>query len=60
MFGRILQAIMVGNILHGTKFILISIFQCILVKVAWTGWDGTVQAGCTKADVNAIDGLPYD
>jgi hypothetical protein len=51
---------MVGNILHDTKFILISIFQFILIKVAWTGWDGTVQAGRTKADVNAIDGLPYD
>jgi hypothetical protein len=41
---------MAGNTLYGTAFILVSIFQCIPVRAAWTRWDGTVQARCVNAN----------
>jgi hypothetical protein len=41
-----------ANIIYGTALILVSIFQCIPVHAAWTGWDGVVQARCV--DVNAV------
>jgi hypothetical protein len=43
---------MAGNVLYGTAFILVSVFQCIPVQAAWTRWDGTVQAKCN--DANAL------
>jgi len=44
---------MIGaNIAYGTALILVSIFQCIPVHAAWTGWDGIVQARCI--DVNIV------
>ena len=43
---------MAVNIVYGTVFVLVSIFQCIPVQAAWTRWDGTVQAKCI--DVNAL------
>lgn len=43
---------MAGNTLSGSIFILLSIFQCIPIQAAWTGWDGVVHARCM--DANAI------
>jgi hypothetical protein len=37
---------------YGIAFVLASIFQCIPVHAAWTGWDGTIQARCV--DANAL------
>jgi hypothetical protein len=51
-FRRFVYAIMGVNTAYGTALILVSIFQCIPVHAAWTGWDGTVQARCV--DVNAV------
>lgn len=45
-------AIMVVNILYGTTFILVSLFQCIPVEAAWMRWDGMVPAKCI--DANAV------
>ena len=42
-------AVIAGNIVSGTVFILVSIFQCLPVKAAWIGWDRTVQARCVSA-----------
>lgn len=49
-FKSIVHAVVVGNTLYGTVFILISIFQCIPVRAAWTRWDGTVGARCVNAN----------
>ena len=52
IFRRIVYTIMAGNIIYGTAFVLVSIFQCIPIQAAWTGWDGTVSAKCV--DANAL------
>ncbi|PVH75952.1 hypothetical protein DL98DRAFT_465808 [Cadophora sp. DSE1049] len=52
LFRRIVYAIMAANIIYGTTFVLLSVFQCIPVHAAWTRWDGTVEARCIN--VNAI------
>ena len=49
-FKRIVYTILAGNILYGTSFIFISIFQCIPVQAAWTRWEGSVQAKCMNAN----------
>ena len=43
---------MAGDILYGTTFILLSVFQCVPVRAAWTKWEGAVQAKCM--DANAL------
>lgn len=43
---------MVGNLLYGIIFILLSVFQCIPVKASWTRWEGEVTAKCL--DANAV------
>jgi hypothetical protein len=49
-FRRIVYAVMAGNTLYGTVFVLTSIFQCIPIRAAWTRWDGTVRARCVNAN----------
>ncbi|KAH8674367.1 hypothetical protein BGZ60DRAFT_526338 [Tricladium varicosporioides] len=51
IFRGIIFAIIACNIVYGTAFILVSIFQCIPVHAAWTGWDGTSQAKCVNVNV---------
>jgi hypothetical protein len=51
MFRRIAYTVMTGNILYGTALVLASIFQCIPVRAAWMGWDGTAPARCIDANV---------
>jgi hypothetical protein len=43
---------MTANIVYGSTFILLSIFQCSPIRAAWTKWEGTVEAKCVNA--NAI------
>ncbi len=50
-FRTFIYAIIGGNIAYGAALILVSIFQCIPVHAAWTGWDGTVQARCVDINV---------
>jgi hypothetical protein len=52
VFRRVVYTVMTGNILYGIIFILLSIFQCIPVKAAWTRWEGEVPARCL--DINAL------
>jgi hypothetical protein len=52
LFRRIVYAVMAGNTLFGTAFILLSVFQCTPVSGAWTKWEGSVQAKCM--DANAL------
>lgn len=51
-FRRVVYATIAGNAVYGTLFIIISIFQCIPVRGAWTRWDGVVEARCVN--VNAV------
>jgi hypothetical protein len=46
----VVYAVIIGNILSGTTFIFVSIFQCIPVQAAWKRWDRTVQARCVSAN----------
>ncbi|KAG0645125.1 hypothetical protein D0Z07_9202, partial [Hyphodiscus hymeniophilus] len=51
-FRSIVYVIMASNIVYGTVFVLLSIFQCIPIQAVWTRWDGTVPARCIN--VNAL------
>ena len=43
---------MTANILYGSTFMLLSIFQCTPIRAAWTKWEATVEGRCM--DANAI------
>jgi hypothetical protein len=40
---------MAANLLYGSTFILLSIFQCVPIRAAWTSWDGTHRGRCVDA-----------
>ena len=51
-FRTIIYVIIGSNVVYGTVFVFLSVFQCIPVQAAWTRWDGTVPAKCVN--VNAL------
>jgi hypothetical protein len=49
---RLLWATIVFNILWGTAFVIVAIFQCQPISYYWNKWDGTGSGKCV--DVNGL------